>query len=176
MTRMRAVGHLGTLCWTIGCASFGPTPESPVAEAPDLLAGPFGVVLYLNPINCELSGRDAKRLNALEAHPKIAIHVVFTSIATDDSTTARRAREDLGLEVPTSNAPIPDWADRPPFNRAVPLGVVVRAGSAAVFVGGQSMERTLDIAIAALGIEATLDEGPWQSLSRVGTVTPPDRE
>lgn len=133
-----------------GCSRVSPSVPSEPAPS-DLLDGPFGVVIFVNPVNCELSSTDAERLNALNAHPKISVHVVFTSLAPGDSITAQHAKEDLGLVVSTSNQALPDWAARAPFNRSIPLGVVIRAGRADVFISGQTMERTIDISLAALG-------------------------
>ena len=111
-----------------GCVGMQPGMPGKVSTFDSPLETPFGIVLFVNPVNCELTATDAARLNAVNEHPKVDVHVIFITFGADDSLSSTSAASDLGLTVQASNGELPEWISAVPGNGSPPIAIVVRSG------------------------------------------------
>lgn len=138
---MKSVLLIAGVVGLSSCGAANAQRAEALGESVALLSDPVGVVIYVNPINCEMSASDANRLNAIDSLSRVGVHVVFLTLSDEDSATVSQARADLGLRVPTSSGVLPAWAEQGGLPPRVPLAFVVRDRAVTTVVSGESMQR-----------------------------------
>lgn len=141
---------------TISCrAAESELPRSIAHESTRLLQDSTGtgVVIFVNPINCTLSGEDAARLNALPAKYRIPVRLALVGLGPEDTVTAVTALRDLGLTLPYV------LYERDRFKSlasseqlANPLIVMLRQHSVSLVVTNVTTERAVAVLLASLSL------------------------
>jgi len=128
-----------------GCrTSHSTAPADASALVLKQLGAGYGAVLYVSPVDCQMSTDDAQRLNALSQRRGVHLRAVFIAVEAGDTATANRAKRDLGIDVPISIGAMADVDAISPGTAArTPFVLIVKDGEIRTVIAGESMHRTI---------------------------------